>query len=203
VDIPTGRLVALVGPQGAGKTTFLNILAGLATPSCGHAWIADRQVRPGVKHSLGAFIDTPAFYPSLSGRRNLEVLATVGQLNTDKVDACITLLDLTPVADDAYRTYTMGYRQRLAIAGALLGSPALVLLDEPANGLDPVAAQELYVVLHSLVDAGATVIMATHLLDAVERHCDWTVVLDRGQLAWHGETPKSGRLLELLGGGTR
>ena len=203
VNVPTGCLAALVGPQGAGKSTLLNILAGLARSSGGRSWIFDLEVCPGRKHSLGAFVDAPAFYPSLSGRRNLELLATLAEFPVNTVESCIDLLDLAAVADDAYRTYTMGYRQRLAIAAAFVGSPALVLLDEPTNGLDPAATQRLYAVLRSLVAGGTTVVMTTHLLQDVEHHCDWTIVLDKGRLAWQGPTPTWRDLLDLMNGAPR
>lgn len=179
LGISSGTIVGLIGPQGSGKTTLLNVLAGLVSPTAGRV-----QVEAG---RIGALIDHPTFHPGLSGRHNLEHLARLAGLDTD-VDVDLQAVDLTDMADAAYRTYSMGTRQRLGIAAALLGQPDLILLDEPTNGLDPWAATRTWQLLRSRADQGATVIVATHHLDELETHADDLAVLRSGRLLWHGHT---------------
>lgn len=187
--VPAGRIAALLGPQGAGKTTMLEVLVGLIRPDAGRVTMLGEGPGPlpRLARRVGALVDEPAFYPDLTGRRNLELLAHLGRRDPADVPRCLQLLDLSEVADEPYRTFSMGTRQRLGIASALLGRPDLILLDEPSNGLDPAGQRLLRGLLTAERDRGATVLVSTHLLAEVERLCDWIIVLKRGRVLWQGE----------------
>ncbi|MGH9030493.1 MAG: ATP-binding cassette domain-containing protein [Acidimicrobiia bacterium] len=139
MTIPTGAITGFVGPNGAGKTTTLRLLVGLVSPSAGTGTVLGEPLSEPHRylHRVGALIESPAFYPSLTGGQNLRYLARLGGVDTRRIDEALSTVGLTSRGDDAYRTYSLGMKQRLGIAAALLPQPDLLLLDEPANGLDP------------------------------------------------------------------
>jgi ABC-2 type transport system ATP-binding protein len=188
IEIPRAAVTGLVGPNGAGKTTIMRMLLGLIAPSSGTAEILGVPLGPGMRHlaAVGALIEGPAFYPSLTGRANLRVLAELSGSDLDSIGSALDLLGLAGVAGDAVRTYSLGMRQRLAIAAALLGQPELVILDEPANGLDPAGIRELRALLRRLAGAGVAVLVSSHQLAEIELCCDHLAVLSAGRLLFHG-----------------
>jgi ABC-2 type transport system ATP-binding protein len=190
IDVPAGVVAGFVGPNGAGKTTTLRMLLGLVRPSAGSGRVLGAPLSKPARylHRVGALIESPAFYPSLSGERNLLVQATLGGLNPAQIPQLLDRVDLSDRGRDAYRTYSLGMKQRLAIAGALLSDPALLILDEPTNGLDPAGIREMRGLIRSLADAGPTVLISSHLLSEVQQVCDWLVVIKEGRRIFQGAT---------------
>src|ERR1039457_5160258 len=202
ITVPAGVVAGFVGPNGAGKTTTLRMLLGLVRPSAGGGRVLGAPLtRPAsYLHRVGALIESPAFYPNVSGTRNLMVQATLGGLDPARIPALLervnlaeraALLDLVNWAEparDAYRTYSLCMKQRLAIAAALLGDPALLNLNEPTNGLDPAGIREMRGLVRSLADDGPTVMISSHLLSEVQQVCDWLVVIKEGRRVFQGST---------------
>jgi ABC-2 type transport system ATP-binding protein len=191
-SVPTGGVIGFVGPNGAGKTTTIRILMGLAKPTKGDAFVLGHTVAKPQAYlgRVGALIEAPAFYPQLSGRRNLEALAILGHQSRERVAELLWLVGLADRGDDLYRTYSMGMKQRLGIAAALLSDPDVLVLDEPTNGLDPAGIREIRGLLRSLGEAGKTVFVSSHLLAEVQRMCDHLVVLNQGRLVYAGSVDK-------------
>ncbi len=190
VEVPRGVVAGFVGPNGAGKTTTLRILLGLVRPTSGTGAVLGRSIEDPASYlgRVGGLVEGPAFHPALSGRRNLEVLAILGGHDVAEVPPLLDDVGLLSRADDAYRTYSLGMKQRLGIAGALLGGPELLLLDEPSNGLDPAGIREMRELIGSLARAHRTILVSSHLLTEVEQVCDWLVMIDEGRLVFQGPT---------------
>jgi ABC-2 type transport system ATP-binding protein len=197
LDIPAGTVAGLIGPNGAGKTTVLRILLGLVRPDGGTGTVIGRPITAPAAYlrSVGALVEGPAFYPGLSGARNLAVYATLAGIDGSRVPIVLDRLRLADRADDPYRTYSLGMRQRLGIAATLLGDPALVVLDEPTNGLDPSGIREMRGIIRSIRADGRTVLVTSHLLREVQQVCDWIVVINRGRRHFAG-VPGDGDLEE-------
>ncbi len=194
-SVPAGVVCGFVGPNGAGKTTTIRMLLGLISPSEGTGEVLGHDLRHPSAYlpRVGAMIEGPAFYPSLSGRRNLEVLARMGGIERRAVSDVLDVVELTGRANERYGSYSLGMKQRLGIAAALLPGPDLLVLDEPTNGLDPPGIRDLRTSLRSLADAGMTVFVSSHLLDELQQVCDHLVVIDEGRLIFSGDVS------ELLG----
>jgi len=194
--VPTGVVCGFVGPNGSGKTTTIRMLLGLVAPTEGDAVVLGHRLHDphAFLPRVGAMIEGPAFYPSLSGRRNLEVLARLGRVDRGRIDEVLRSVGLAHRAHDRYRSYSLGMKQRLGIAAALLGDPDLLILDEPTNGLDPPGIRELRALLCALAERGTTVFVSSHLLDELQHVCDHLVVIDQGSLVFNGAVD------ELLGG---
>jgi ABC-2 type transport system ATP-binding protein len=190
LTVEAGQVFGFLGPNGAGKTTTLRILLGLVTATSGQAWLNGRKVPdPGGLAQVGAMIEEPAFYPWLSGRRNLDLLGLSGaRPPAGGVTAALDRAGLAGVAHRKVSGYSQGMRQRLGLAGALLRRPALLLLDEPANGMDPAGIKEFRTLLRSLADGGTTVFLSSHLLAEVEQVCDQVAVIRAGRLIEQGPT---------------
>jgi ABC-2 type transport system ATP-binding protein len=187
-SVPPGVVCGFVGPNGAGKTTTIRMLLGLISPTEGRGHILGHPLSRPADYlgRVGAMIEGPAFYPSLSGRRNLEVLARLGGIDRRRVDTVLAAVELTDRAKDRYHSYSLGMKQRLGIAAALLPDPDLLVLDEPTNGLDPPGIRDLRAQLRALADSGMTVFVSSHLLDELQQVCDQLVVIDRGGLVFSG-----------------
>jgi ABC-2 type transport system ATP-binding protein len=188
LQVPAGVVAGFVGPNGAGKTTTLRMLLGLVRPTAGGGRVLGESIGnpAGYLGRVGALIESPAFYPGLSAVRNLTVQATLGGLDAGRIPGLLDRVGLAGRGDDAYRTYSLGMKQRLAIAAALLGDPALLILDEPANGLDPAGIREMRELVRSLADDGPTLLISSHLLSEVQQICDWLVVIKRGRRLFQG-----------------
>lgn len=185
LSIPRGGVHGFLGPNGSGKTTTIRILLGLVGPDRGTVRVLGADVPRGLPHvvgSVGALVETPQLFPAFSGRRNLAVLATLAGLPDTRVDELLELVGLTERADDRVKGYSLGMRQRLAIAAALLKSPALLILDEPTNGLDPAGMVEVRELIRRLgSDGRTTVFLSSHLLGEVEAVCDAVTILRQGR----------------------
>jgi ABC-2 type transport system ATP-binding protein len=190
LTVEAGQVFGFLGRNGAGKTTTMRMLLGLIRPTAGQAWLNGRRVPdPGGLASIGAMIEEPAFYPWMTGRGNLEVLALCGPplpSGKDQINAVLDRVGLAAVADRKVKTYSQGMRQRLGLAAALLRDPTLLLLDEPANGMDPAGIKEFRTLLRSLAGDGTTVLLSSHQLAEVEQVCDEVAVLDGGRLVEQG-----------------
>ncbi len=190
IEVPAGVVAGFVGPNGAGKTTTLRMLLGLVRPSAGAGRVLGVPLSEpaGYLREVGAMIESPAFYPGLSGERNLAVQATLGGYDAAQIPALLARVGLESRGRDPYKAYSLGMKQRLGIAAALLGDPRLLVLDEPANGLDPAGIRQMRDLLRSLTSGGATVFVSSHLLAEVEQVCDWLVVIDQGRQVFRGRT---------------
>jgi ABC-2 type transport system ATP-binding protein len=188
IDVPAGAVCGFVGPNGAGKTTTIRMLLALVRPTSGTAEVLGHPIDDPAAYlaRVGAMIEAPAFYPTLSGRRNLQVLARLSEIDDRRVDAVLEQVGLADRAGELYRAYSLGMKQRLGLAGALLGTPQLLILDEPTNGLDPPGIREVRGLLRRLADAGTTVFVSSHLLDELQHVCDHLVVIDGGRLVFQG-----------------
>ncbi len=186
--VPTGAVAGLVGPNGAGKTTLMGMLLGLVRPTAGSGRVLGRPLdRPGeYLGDVGASIETPAFHPSVSGADNLRALAVLGGHDQDQISHLIELVGLAGRGHERFGSYSMGMKQRLAIAGSLLGNPQLVVLDEPTNGLDPLGMQDMRHLIGRIASEGRTIVVSSHLLSELEQVCDWLIVIEQGALVYLG-----------------
>ncbi len=190
IELPSGVVAGFVGPNGAGKTTTMAMLLGLVRPSAGTGTVLGASIEEPAAYlsRVGALIESPAFYPSLSGAENLRVFATVGGLDSAPIPTLLAGVGLDGRGDDPYRSYSLGMKQRLGIAAALLGDPELLILDEPANGLDPQGVREMRSVIGDLAGTGRTVLVSSHDLSELEQVCDWLVLIDTGRSLYQGPT---------------
>jgi len=186
--VEPGRVTGFLGPNGAGKSTTMKVLLGLADPDEGQATIGGAAYRrlPDPARRVGALIEPGAFHPARTGRNHLRVLADVIGVGGTRIDEVLGMVDLTDAADRAVGGYSMGMQQRLGLAAALLGDPPVLVLDEPANGLDPQGIRWLRGLLRQRAADGATVFVSSHLLAEVEQLADELIVLDRGRLVTAG-----------------
>ena len=199
--VPRGCVYGFLGPNGSGKTTTLRILVGLIRPDAGEIAVLGTPYAWGDRRRMfriGSLIETPAFTPYLSGRENLVVFAAAGPTTPrGRVDEVLDAVGLRDRAGDKVKTYSLGMRQRLGIAVALLSSPELLLLDEPANGLDPAGIVAMRELLRSLTAQGTTVVVSSHILSEVQVLADTVGIIDHGRLV------REGSLAEVLAGGER
>jgi ABC-2 type transport system ATP-binding protein len=178
-----------VGPNGSGKTTTMRMLLGLISHTGGNGQVLDASIDEPAKYlsQVGAMIEGPAFYPALTGAENLRVLATLGGFPQERVQTLLDQVGLGDRAKSKYKTYSLGMKQRLGIAAALLPNPKLLMLDEPTNGLDPEGIQEVRALLRSLADNGTTVFVSSHLLSELEIISDYLVMLRKGEVVFAGK----------------
>ena len=188
ISIPSGTIAGFIGPNGAGKTTTIRLLLGLVRPSAGSATILGQPLTHPERYlpRVGALIEAPAFYPSLSGRTNLEVLAHLGGHPRSRVSQVLEMVDLSGRAKDPAGKYSQGMKQRLGVAMALLPDPDLLILDEPANGLDPLGIIQMRDLLRHLREQGKTIFISSHLLGELEQVTDWLVMLNQGRTLFSG-----------------
>jgi ABC-2 type transport system ATP-binding protein len=191
-----GEVYGFLGPNGAGKTTTLRMLVGLVRPTSGNASVLDAP--PGSSEGLariGALIEAPAFYPFLSARDNLRVMALHAGVERERIEGALEEVELGDRATDRFETYSQGMKQRLGVASALLKDPDVLILDEPTTGLDPKGMAEMRSFIRGLGRGRRTVLLSSHLMPEVEQICDRVGVIDRGRLV------KEGTVDELRGGG--
>jgi ABC-2 type transport system ATP-binding protein len=185
--IEPGAVTGFLGPNGAGKTTTLRILLDLVHPTAGSATIDGRRYgeleRP--VHQVGAVLEAANFHPGRKGRNHLRVLARQAEIPERRVDETLALVGLSDAAEKRVKAYSLGMRQRLTIAGALLGEPRILILDEPANGLDPEGIRWLRRLLRTFADGGGTVFVSSHVLAEVAQLADRLVIIHRGRLVSH------------------
>jgi ABC-2 type transport system ATP-binding protein len=186
--IPRGSVCGFVGPNGAGKTTTIRMLLGLIRPTSGGGSILGGSLTNPASYlrKVGALIEAPAFYPQLTGRENLKTLTRLGQISSSAVEPALERTGMTARAKDKYRSYSLGMKQRLGIAAALLADPELLILDEPTNGLDPAGIVEMRGLIRSFAGNGITVLVSSHLISEIEQVCDHVVMIRGGQLVHQG-----------------
>ena len=189
LTVEAGDVYGYLGPNGAGKTTSLRMMLGLIRPDAGTISVFGRDPQQTV-HALdgvAGFVEAPAFYPYLTGRRNLEMLAAFdGNGATGRIGAALDTVEMADRADDRVGGYSHGMRQRLGIAGALLRAPRLLLLDEPATGLDPGGMRDMRRLIRRLADEGITVLLSSHLMNEVEELCNRVAIVRRGSIVYEG-----------------
>src|SRR5689334_11355244 len=188
--VAPGEVYGVLGPNGAGKTTLLRMLFGLLHPNAGTIRVFGRTWDlhgVGVLDGVAGFIESPKFYPYLTGRQNLEGLALLdGGARPGLLEEVLEVVDLVERADDKVGGYSFGMRQRLGVAASLLREPKLLVLDEPANGLDPAGMRDMRALVKRLADSGLTVLLSSHDMDEVEEICDHVTIMRRGSVAFHG-----------------
>jgi ABC-2 type transport system ATP-binding protein len=183
LTVRRGEVYGFLGPNGAGKTTTLRMLLGLVRPTSGAARVLGHEPGfPLAMARLGALVEGPGFYPYLSGRDNLRVLARYRGLDGTDVEAALDRVDLRERGGDRFKSYSMGMKQRLGVAAALLGDPELLVLDEPTNGLDPAGMADMRRLIVELAGHGQSVLLSSHLLNEVEEICDRVGVISAGRL---------------------
>ena len=190
LEVPAGVVAGFIGPNGAGKTTTMAMLLGLVRPTSGTGTVLGSSIDDPASYlgGVGALIEAPAFWPGLSGVENLHALATLGRHDASRIPAVLDLVGLGGRGSDRFSEYSFGMKQRLGIAAALLGDPALLVLDEPTNGLDPAGINEMREFIRSVGDGERTVLVSSHILSELEQVCDWLIVIDRGSLVYQGPT---------------
>ena len=183
LTVRRGEVYGFLGPNGAGKTTTLRMILGLVRPTSGSAMVLGRRAGTAeVTARVGALVEGPGFYPYLSGRDNLRVMARYRDLPEKSVDEALERVDLGSRGEDRFKSYSLGMKQRLGVASALMGDPDLVVLDEPTNGLDPAGMVDMRRLIVELARGGQTVLLSSHLLDEVQEICDRVGVIDHGVL---------------------
>ncbi|GHE79541.1 ABC transporter [Amycolatopsis deserti] len=191
LDVAPGQIHGLAGPNGAGKTTLLGLLLGLAVADAGSLEILGAQA-PAAPGGVAGFVDGPGLYPSLTARQNLAALARLRGIDarTAGIGDVLEQVGLTDVADDRVRGFSLGMRQRLGLAAALLTAPRLLVLDEPANGLDPAGTKHVHAVLHRLAEEGTAVVLSSHRMDDLEALCSEVTILATGRVVFSGPLGK-------------
>jgi ABC-2 type transport system ATP-binding protein len=187
-SVRRGTVTGFLGPNGAGKTTTLRMLLGLAEPTAGEALVFGRRYRDldDPAHRVGAVLESSDFHPGRTGRNHLRVLATAADIPASRIPEALDLVDMETAADRRVKTYSLGMRQRLGLAAALLGEPELLVLDEPANGLDPAGVHWLRTFLRSFAARGGTALISSHLLAEASLMVDEVVIIDHGRLVASG-----------------
>lgn len=186
LEVKSGQVFGMLGPNGSGKTTTLGMLMGVINPTGGDfKWFGESPTHT-IRKKVGAVLEHPIFYPYLSGQKNLELNAMIKQCSTANIPKVLELVELADRKDHKYKTYSLGMKQRLAIASALLNNPTVLILDEPTNGLDPMGIAEIRGLIKKIAANGKTIILASHLLDEVQKVCTHFAVLKKGNLVHYG-----------------
>ncbi|WP_106527611.1 ABC transporter ATP-binding protein [Chitinophaga niastensis] len=185
-EVPSGSVFGVLGPNGSGKTTLLGIVTDVLKADSGSFTLFDKPATAHERRQIGTLLETPNFYHYLSGYKNLEISATIKQRGKDDIARVLEICGLTQRQHSVFKTYSLGMKQRLAIAAVLLGDPAVLILDEPTNGLDPSGIAEVRDLVRQLANTGKTIILASHLLDEVEKVCTHVAILRSGKLLLSG-----------------
>lgn len=187
--VEAGQIFGFLGPNGSGKTTTIGMLLDIINPTSGDIRLFDQYGRDQLhmaRKRIGATLETPNFYPYLSGYDNLRIVARIKETPGSRVAAALDAVGLAARQHDLFRKYSLGMKQRLAIAGAMLGDPELVILDEPANGLDPEGMREIREIIKGLASDGRTIFLSSHLLNEVERTCTHVAIIKQGRIVHQG-----------------
>jgi len=184
--IPEKSVFGILGPNGSGKTTTLGMLMDVINPTSGsYSWFGNLSKKEN-RQKIGSILEKPAFYPYLSAVANLQIIADIREIPYDQISEVLKLVGLFERRNHPYHTYSLGMKQRLALGSALLGDPLVMILDEPTNGLDPQGIAEIRELIQAVASQGKTIILASHLLDEVQKVCTHFAVLDRGKLMHTG-----------------
>jgi ABC-type multidrug transport system ATPase subunit len=194
-DVPQGSVFGILGPNGSGKTTLLGIVMDILKATGGSfSWNGQPGTSNEVRKQIGTLLETPNFYHYLSGQRNLEIAASIKQKGYNDIPRVLDIVNLTQRKESKFNTYSLGMKQRLAIASTLLGNPDILVFDEPTNGLDPAGIAEIRQLIRDLNGQGKTIIMASHILDEVEKVCTHVAIIQKGVLK------QTGTVREIMGG---
>ena len=185
-SVPKGSVFGILGPNGSGKTTLLGIILDVLRPTSGSFKLFDKEPTHTDRQQIGTLLETPNFYHYLNAVQNLRIAAAIKQRGDADIDNVLQLVNLEQRKFSKFSTYSLGMKQRLAIASSLLGNPDVLIFDEPTNGLDPVGIVEIRELIKKLSKEGKTIIMASHLLDEVEKVCTHVAILQKGTLITHG-----------------
>ena len=185
-DVPKGSVFGILGPNGSGKTTLLGIIMDVLKATEGSFLWFDQAPSAAQRKQIGTLLETPNFYHYLSGERNLRIAAAIRERGMDDIDRVLHLVRLNERRNSRFNTYSLGMKQRLAIASCLLGNPTVLVFDEPTNGLDPAGIAEIRQLIRDLAGEGKTIILASHLLDEVEKVCTHVAILQKGELLTAG-----------------
>lgn len=185
-EVPEKCVFGILGPNGSGKTTLLGIVMDILRPTSGSFQFFGKTPDSDTRKKIGTLLETPNFYHYLSGKRNLEIAAEIKQKGHDQIEDVLRKVNLLDRQNSKFSTYSLGMKQRLAIASCLLGDPEVLVFDEPTNGLDPVGIAEIRDLIKQLAREGKTIIMASHLLDEVEKVCTHVAILKKGELITAG-----------------
>jgi ABC-type multidrug transport system ATPase subunit len=193
LEVKRGQVFGMLGPNGSGKTTTLGMLMGVTHPTSGSfTWFGEKPSHL-TRKKIGAVLEHPIFYPYLSGQKNLELNAMIKGADPNNIPKVLEMVELSSRKDDKYRTYSLGMKQRLAIASALVSDPIILILDEPTNGLDPMGIAEIRQIIKRIAADGKTIILASHLLDEVQKVCTHFAVLRKGKLMHSGPVDDVGK----------
>jgi ABC-type multidrug transport system ATPase subunit len=193
LEVKRGQVFGMLGPNGSGKTTTLGMLMGVTNPSSGNfTWFGEAATNR-TRKKIGAVLEHPIFYPYLSGQKNLELNAMIKGADPANISKVLEVVELSQRKDDKYKTYSLGMKQRLAIASALVSDPIILILDEPTNGLDPMGIAEIREIIKRIAADGKTIILASHLLDEVQKVCTHFAVLRKGTLMHCGPVDDVGK----------
>ncbi len=186
-DVPEGSVFGVLGPNGSGKTTLLSIILDVLSADSGKFLWFGQPGSPGMRKQIGSLLETPNFYHYMSGINNLRITQSIsGRGNLENINEVLQKVNLLERKKSKFSSYSLGMKQRLAIGAALLGNPRVLVLDEPTNGLDPVGIAEIRELIRELNGKGFTIIMASHLLDEVEKICTHVAILKKGELVTQG-----------------
>jgi ABC-type multidrug transport system ATPase subunit len=198
LEVKRGQVFGMLGPNGSGKTTTLGMLMGVVNPTAGNFnWFGGPATNL-TRRKIGAVLEHPIFYPYLSGQKNLELNAMIKGADPNNIAKVLDIVELSARKDDKYKTYSLGMKQRLAIASALVSDPVILILDEPTNGLDPMGIAEIREIIKRIANDGKTIILASHLLDEVQKVCTHFAVLKRGNLMHIGPVDDVGKGEEIV-----
>jgi ABC-2 type transport system ATP-binding protein len=186
LSIPKGSVFGLLGPNGSGKTTTLGMILGVTNPSGGDFLWFQKKADHNQRKRVGAILEKPNFYPNFSAVKNLELVCKIKQVASQRIGEVLALVGLEGRKNDSFRTYSLGMKQRLAIGSALLADPEVLILDEPTNGLDPQGIADIRDLIIEIGLTGKTIILASHLLDDVQKVCSEFAVLKNGNLIFQG-----------------
>ncbi len=186
LEIHKGEVFALLGPNGSGKTTTLGIVLGAIDLDGGSYQWFDEEFNSTTLRRIGSILEVPLFYPFMSATDNLKLIADIKRISYDGIDEILTQVGLYQRRGSAFRTFSLGMKQRLAVGAALIGNPEVLILDEPTNGLDPQGIAEIRTLIKSIAEMGKTIILASHLLDEVQKICSHVAVLDHGKCLFTG-----------------
>lgn len=182
LEVEAGQVFGLLGPNGSGKTTTLAVVLGLSRPQSGSfTWFDGRYGQQHRRH-IGALLETPNFYPYLNADDNLRIVAAIKRVAEPRLDELLELVNLSERRRSPFSTYSLGMKQRLAIAATLIGNPEVLIFDEPTNGLDPQGIAEVRNIIQEIAGRGKTIFMASHILDEVEKICSHVAIIKRGKL---------------------
>lgn len=186
LEIERGAVFGILGPNGSGKTTTLGVLLDVTRPDKGtFSWFGKPPDKT-LRKKIGAILEVPLFYPYLSGKQNLQMVAKIKDLPGDDIDQALKDVDLYDRRDSRFKTYSLGMKQRLAVAATLIGKPEVLILDEPTNGLDPRGIAEIRNIILNVASQGVTILLASHILDEVQKTCTHMAVLEKGKKLFSG-----------------